>query len=327
MNRIKFFTTFLILGMGILLYSSHPAQAQGFFIRGDINCDGVVDTVDLRLLFPIDGTCTARHDVDDNGDISAADLVYLQNYLFFSGPPPPHPFPNCGLDTTFPILSCLVSCCCTLTTQCNDRIDNDQDGLTDYPEDCGCVDACDSIESFPDQCKDGIDNDGDGFTDYVEDCGCSGPCDSTEAPNPATQCSDGIDNDGDGFIDLVDCGCSDTCDLSEGPRDQCRDGIDNDRDGLVDLADTNCVDSCDVNEFTFCSDKPCDANGSGSWSLSDVIALVNIVYKGAVKPSPLCRADCNGTGGNPNLTDIIYLVNKVFKGGPNPLPVGECCLP
>ena len=47
---------------------------------------------------------------------------------------------------------------------CSDGIDNDGDGLTDYPEDSGCVDAASYIEDPA--CQDGIDNDGDGLIDF-----------------------------------------------------------------------------------------------------------------------------------------------------------------
>ncbi len=325
MRFAKIFFIFLILGIGISLFFSHPALAQGLFIRGDINYDGVVDTVDLRLVLPsIDADCIARHDVNGDGDLSSADRDYLRNYLFFGGPPPPHPFPNCGFDTTPPFISCTISGCCTLTTQCYDKIDNDGDGFTDYPDDICCTNACDTLETAGGgtQCSDGLDNDGDGFVD-LGDCSCSDSCDNSE--DYVDQCRDGMDNDGDGFIDLADCGCSDSCYYSEYPVDQCHDGIDNDGDGLIDLADPLCCNACDYSESY--SYKPCDVDGSGTWSLTDIIKLVGMVYKGGAKPSPLCRADCNASGSSPTLPDIVYLVNKVFKGGPNPLPVGECCLP
>jgi len=35
--------------------------------------------------------------------------------------------------------------------------------------------------------------------------------------------------------------------------------------------------------------------------------------------------DANGSGGNPNLSDIIYLVNYIFKGGSAPVKSGVCC--
>lgn len=75
-----------------------------------------------------------------------------------------------------------------------------------------------------------------------------------------------------------------------------------------------------------CTHRAGDVDGNGSWSLTDIVGLVNIVFKSATKPTPLCRADANGSGGNPTLTDIIYLVNKVFKSGPNPIKTGVCCL-
>jgi len=47
-------------------------------------------------------------------------------------------------------------------------------------------------------CGDGIDNDGDGLTDFPLDPGCRGVASSAEDP----QCQDGVDNDGDGGIDF-----------------------------------------------------------------------------------------------------------------------------
>jgi len=358
-------TCFILLVLGILtfLFSPNPAQAQGLFIRGDVNCDGSVTPADTTYLgdYLLRGgpgpACRAAADLNDNGIINLEDYFYLVNY-FSGGPAPFPPFPICGTDLSG--APCTLSCC--PGTECSDGLDNDGDGLTDFPADCGCTDIYDTTEApnVTTECNDGIDNDGDGLIDYPLDCGCISSCDSSEAPNPVTQCNDGIDNDGDGFIDLADCGCSntcdltegprdqcrdgidndgdgfidvadcgcsDTCDFSEGPRDQCRDGIDNDGDGLIDLADTNCVDSCDFSEFSNCTHRPCDVDANGNWTLTDIVGMVGMVFKGAVKPSPLCRADCNASGGNPTLPDIVYLVNKVFKGGFDPLPVGVCCKP
>ncbi len=75
-----------------------------------------------------------------------------------------------------------------------------------------------------------------------------------------------------------------------------------------------------------CTSKPGDANGSGVPDLTDVIYLVNYIFKGSTAPYPLCRGDANGSGGNPNLSDLIYLINYVFKAGPAPVPSGRCCL-
>jgi len=49
-------------------------------------------------------------------------------------------------------------------TQCNDGVDNDADGLIDYPADPGCA-LPDALKEAP-ACDDGKDNDGDGHTDW-----------------------------------------------------------------------------------------------------------------------------------------------------------------
>jgi len=61
-----------------------------------------------------------------------------------------------------------------------------------------------------------------------------------------------------------------------------------------------------------------DVNASGNINSSDIIFLVNYVFKGG--PLPTCAGvtgDVNCTG-SINSSDIIYLVNFVFKGGPSP---------
>ena len=75
----------------------------------------------------------------------------------------------------------------------------------------------------------------------------------------------------------------------------------------------------------YCTSRPGDANGVGGINLTDIIYLVNHVFKSGPKPIPTCRGDANGVGGI-NLTDVIYLVNRVFKGGPQPVKSGVCCL-
>jgi len=65
------------------------------------------------------------------------------------------------------------------------------------------------------ECNDGIDNDNDGFID-LQDFGCSSSIDNSEINNGNTECSDGIDNDNDGFIDQEDTQCVSPDDNSEG---------------------------------------------------------------------------------------------------------------
>ncbi len=65
-----------------------------FFMRGDANADGVINAADVVYLINylfISGPAPdplAAGDVNCNGTINAADVVYLINYLFISGPPP-----------------------------------------------------------------------------------------------------------------------------------------------------------------------------------------------------------------------------------------------
>ena len=79
---------------------------------------------------------------------------------------------------------------------CSDGLDNDGDGLVDFPDDPGCVDAA-GIREDPD-CQDGIDDDGDGFVDFPGDPGC--PDATANLEDPA--CQDGIDNDGNPGTDF-----------------------------------------------------------------------------------------------------------------------------
>jgi len=116
---------------------------------------------------------------------------------------------------------------------CEDNVDNDGDGLTDYPADPGCASASDDNELGTNECDDGVDNDGDGNADAA-DTGCSttsgldetdcgdGVCEGGEtwptcpADCTAPQCSDGVDNDGDQLIDYPDDpGCESALDEDE----------------------------------------------------------------------------------------------------------------
>ena len=67
---------------------------------------------------------------------------------------------------------------------CEDGIDNDNDGLTDFPDDPGC-DSADDNDEFNEPaplfaCEDGIDNDNDGFIDFPDDPGCNSADDDNE---------------------------------------------------------------------------------------------------------------------------------------------------
>ncbi len=128
-----------------------------------------------------------------------------------------------------------VPCFVSQVPICSDGIDNDGDGLTDFPADPGCSSAADGNEADV-ECSDGIDNDGDGDIDFPEDLECSSPNDTDEGGQPA--CNDGIDNDGDGDADFpADSDCTSATDRSEKGFAACNDGLDNDGDGFADFPD------------------------------------------------------------------------------------------
>jgi hypothetical protein len=83
-----------------------------------------------------------------------------------------------------------------------------------------CQGASGSRTCVPAQCSDGIDNNGDGLTDYPSDPGCTSADDATEntvCPGPGCPaCGDHADNDGDGLVDFpADYGCSSASGTSE----------------------------------------------------------------------------------------------------------------
>jgi len=139
--------------------------------------------------------------------------------------------------------------------ECQDGIDNDNDGATDHPEDFSCDSPEDNDETNDKAaCQDGVDNDGDGLTDFPEDAGCSSAQDDDERDANGPECDNGVDDDGDGIIDFpADPGCTGPTDNEEeDPLTQCEDGIDNDGDGLTDLDDPGCENPQDDDE----SDDP-----------------------------------------------------------------------
>ena len=131
------------------------------------------------------------------------------------------------------------------------------------------------------QCSDGIDNDGDGLIDYPADPGCGGPDSVTESP----ACQDGIDNDGDGKIDF-DGGASANHGVALGPPDpgcpwpfaeienpECDDGIDDDGNGLVDFADPKCSAA-----WPFWEKPPTPSCGLGA-ELSMIVPLLMWLHR------------------------------------------------
>jgi subtilisin family serine protease len=60
-----------------------------------------------------------------------------------------------------------------------------------------------------------------------------------------------------------------------------------------------------------------DVTGEGEINISDVIFLIDYLYKNDRPPSPLFLGDVD-CDGNVNITDVVGLINYVFKNGPSP---------
>ncbi len=82
--------------------------------------------------------------------------------------------------------------------------------------------------------------------------------------------------------------------------------------------------SCPVTPLT-CIYRPGDANGDGKVDLTDLMFIVNRVYKGGPAPVFECQVDLNADG-IVTLLDIFLGVNYLFKGGPPPVKSWACCL-
>ncbi|MDC8014835.1 Ig domain-containing protein [Tahibacter soli] len=179
---------------------------------------------------------------------------------------------------------------------CSDGIDNDGDLLIDYPNDPECGSAHDITENAIVACDDGIDNDGDGLIDYPNDPQCNFQNDNTENFG---QCDDGIDNDGDGLIDFpADPGCTSPSDSSE-TAPACSDGVDNDGDGLVDFPnDPGCANANSNNEAPACNDGT-DNDGDG---FTDFPADVGCASASSTNESPACNDGVDNDGDG--LTDF-----------------------
>lgn len=85
---------------------------------------------------------------------------------------------------------------------CQNGIDDDDDGLADWPDDPSCASAADASEKSDYVCDNGLDDDGDGSAD-ADDPGCADPVATIEDP----QCDNGIDDNENGLVDWFDPNC------------------------------------------------------------------------------------------------------------------------
>ncbi|HEX9917475.1 MAG TPA: dockerin type I repeat-containing protein [candidate division Zixibacteria bacterium] len=63
---------------------------------------------------------------------------------------------------------------------------------------------------------------------------------------------------------------------------------------------------------------PGDANADTKVNVTDVIYLINYLFKGGPPPQPISACGDFQCDGKVNVTDVIYLINYLFKGGPPP---------
>jgi len=96
----------LVLAGSLCICAGSIARGQGsFFVRGDVDQDGVVLINDpIALLTSLFGgpapplPCEDAGDANDDELLDLGDPVYLLAFLFAGGAAPPDPYPYCGTD-------------------------------------------------------------------------------------------------------------------------------------------------------------------------------------------------------------------------------------
>ncbi|MFH0930987.1 MAG: FG-GAP-like repeat-containing protein [Candidatus Zixiibacteriota bacterium] len=88
-----------------------------------------------------------------------------------------------------------------------------------------------------------------------------------------------------------------------------------DKDGDLDLATAN-SNSDDVSILL--NSFKVDPNGDGTLTVSDVVYLINYLFRGGPAPDPMEAGDAN-CDGKVTVSDAVYLINYLFRGGPKPI--------
>ena len=159
--------------------------------------------------------------------------------------------------------------------KCKNGVDDDNDGLVDYPNDPGCNNAQDKTETSTSLvCDNGADatNDRDTLADFRlsgGDPGCTSATDTSEIDGECDDLDDET-NDRDTLTDSTDPGCTSTSDTSEIDGD-CDDLDDetNDADTLTDSTDPGCTSTSDTSEVDGQCDDLGDNDNDGLVDLSD----------------------------------------------------------
>jgi len=80
----------------------------------------------------------------------------------------------------------------------------------------------------------------------------------------------------------------------------------------------NCGSVWSTQTWTLLAAKRGDANGDKALTVSDVVYIINYLFKGGPLPIPeqiVGDASCDG---KVTVSDVVYLINYLFKGGPPP---------
>lgn len=70
----------------------------------------------------------------------------------------------------------------------------------------------------------------------------------------------------------------------------------------------------------FSTTVPClcgDADGSGSYDISDVVFLIAFIFSSGQAPNPSCLGDADGSG-SIDISDAVYLISYIFSSGSAP---------
>lgn len=293
------------------------------FIRGDVDENGMVEIADVSACAtggPF--SCNDAADVNDDGIVSLVDCIYLNDYIMGSGPEPPDPFPDCGVDPTL-----------------------DEFGCAHFPPCPGGGPGAWVRVGGHYVTVAGVNSDGfqiafsDPFVDWAE-FGYPGrvgsghyiehgyPHSATTVHNDAGNVSHDIYNVMDpspspgGLWSLEDYSASIDPYMWMEPFYQ-----QSVPDEFQDLTASWNQVSPVYTEVEYCVHiSPWhyrgDVNNDGIVNVGDVVYLISYLYKGGPPPVPMSMGDVN-CDGIVNLGDVVFLIGYLYRGGPVP----RCCDP
>jgi len=94
---------------------------------------------------------------------------------------------------------------------------------------------------------------------------------------------------------------------------------------LLAYTDRARIKATELFPMTTCTHRAGDVTGDRKVLLTDIVFLINYLFRSGPTPNPFCRGDVNFDNAI-LLPDIVYLVNFIFRNGPQPVPYGQCCL-